>query len=352
MAEYERVGNIHVHTLFSDGTADHEQLAAIACQAGLDFVVITDHAIYAEGYEDWYGETLLLIGEEIPVAADGHGNHLLILNARESLSAYRHDAQRAIDECHKRGGLSFIAHPFEHNGAFAREPNRDWRDWEATGFTGLEIWNYASEFRSHLTSRSRAALYKLFPHWAIEGPCPEALAKWDELLSTWGPIYAIGSSDAHGTAYHVGPLRREVLGYRNTFHALNTHVLLPEPWSRDAIQDAALVYSALARGRAFVAYDGLTPARGFQFEAECDDQIYSMGDVIRTTRPVHFRIHLPRWARLRLIHNGRCVARALTSNLIYASASTGIFRVEVYQWYWGRLRSWILSNPIMVTRPS
>ena len=40
---FEYIGNVHVHTLCSDGTADHATVAAVAAQEGLDFVITTDH---------------------------------------------------------------------------------------------------------------------------------------------------------------------------------------------------------------------------------------------------------------------------------------------------------------------
>ena len=38
-------GNLHMHTILSDGTKTHAELARIAGEAGLDFVIITDHNV-------------------------------------------------------------------------------------------------------------------------------------------------------------------------------------------------------------------------------------------------------------------------------------------------------------------
>ena len=51
MREY--VGNLHMHTTLSDGHGTHAEVADAAIQAGLDFIVVTDHNVLPtelEGY--------------------------------------------------------------------------------------------------------------------------------------------------------------------------------------------------------------------------------------------------------------------------------------------------------------
>jgi len=55
-------GNVHLHTSLSDGTLDHEALAHLAAEEGLDFIIITDHNVYPPGRDAWIGKTLLLVG--------------------------------------------------------------------------------------------------------------------------------------------------------------------------------------------------------------------------------------------------------------------------------------------------
>ena len=65
---YEYVGAIHVHSKFSDGSGDVKGIAETANSSGLDYLILTDHNTLrakAEGYEGWYGNTLLLVGVEI-----------------------------------------------------------------------------------------------------------------------------------------------------------------------------------------------------------------------------------------------------------------------------------------------
>ncbi len=44
----ELVGNMHMHTLYSDGTATHREIAEAAARAGLDWIIVTDHNIWVK----------------------------------------------------------------------------------------------------------------------------------------------------------------------------------------------------------------------------------------------------------------------------------------------------------------
>ena len=48
---YEYLGNLHMHSTYSDGSLDIEDIAARAAQAGLDFIIITDHYTLKGLYE-------------------------------------------------------------------------------------------------------------------------------------------------------------------------------------------------------------------------------------------------------------------------------------------------------------
>lgn len=346
MALLERVGNLHIHTTVSDGHATHAEVAAFAARAGLDFVVVTDHNAYAPGQQGWYGDVLLLVGEELNAPEDPHHNHLLALGIDRDLAGGS-DPQAWIDAVNASGGLAFLAHPVEHSGARAGEPEIDWVRWDVTGYAGLEVWNYMSEFKAHLANWPVTLLAAYFPALVIRGPHPETLACWDHLLAD-RPVYGMAGSDAHGTTYSLGPLRRQVVAYEYLFRALNTHVLVEDAWSGDVAQDAGLVWDALRSGRAFMAYDGLAPARGFTFTAEHAGEFHAMGEVIEAEGEMVLRVAAPHRARLRLIRDGSCVAEGVGMRLTHRTTTPGTYRVEAYRPYAFRRRAWILSNPIVV----
>lgn len=348
MTLYEQVGNIHVHTIHSDGTADYKELARIANDVELDYLIIADHNFYTSEKQGWYGETLVLTGEEVQDPAHAAENHYLVLGANRTMAPHAGDPQRLIDAVRHHRGLGFIAHPYEHSGRFIDEPEINWNAWHAEGYDGLEIWNYMSEFKSYLNDPLTTLLYALMPRLAIRGPYRETLDKWDELLTdhrTW----AIGGSDAHGKTYRMGPFKRQVFGYKHLFGTVNTHALLAAPWSGEAAQDAKNLYAALGHGRAFIGYDGLAPTKGFLFHAQHGADIYTMGDDISAHGDVHFQVSAPSAAHLRLIREGSCVAESEGKRLTYTSRSPGAYRVEARKKHLFEERGWIYSNPIFVT---
>jgi len=347
MTLYERVGCIHIHSRYSDGSAEPSRIVQFASRAGLDYIVLTDHNTYQPQHEGWYGSTLLLVGEELHNPERPHANHYLALNAGADMLAHVDNTQGLIDAVRAGGGLGFIAHPFEHSGEMANEPEINWLDWDAAGYTGLELWNYMSEFKSYVTSPIMALLYAFWPKLAMTGPYPETLAQWDALQAQ-RPVVAIAGVDAHAGVYHLGPLARQVFSYEHLFRSLTTHVLLPAPWSGDAAADGQMLYAALGGGKAFLAYDGLAAAKGFAFNAQQGDKTYSLGDEFLAHGPVRLSVHSPAPARLRLLLNGFCLAESQGVELDYTAHAPGVYRVEAYRRYAGKWRNWVLTNAIRV----
>jgi hypothetical protein len=166
----ERVGNIHLHTTYSDGSGDYAAVAAAARRAGLDFLVVTDHNTYPAHEAGWRNGVLTLVGQELHDPAAPHQNHYLALNAGEDVAPLAADTAALVAGVRARGGLGFIAHPYEHSGAYSGETEIDWRAWDLRGFAGIEIWNYMSEFKSYATT-PLVALYRAFSRgWPFAVP--------------------------------------------------------------------------------------------------------------------------------------------------------------------------------------
>jgi hypothetical protein len=345
---HEYVGSIHLHTSASDGAASHREVASIAAQAGLDFLIVTDHNAFASGLDGWYGDVLLLVGEEINDSClNRETNHYLALDIREHITGDGASPQGIIDAVSAQGGFGFIAHPFEHSPPFTKEPELPWIDWAVTGYTGLEIWNYMSEFKSYLSDLPRALLYVLLPQAAITGPFPETLAKWDELLRSRRTA-VISGTDAHGNTYSLGPLRRALLPYEHCFKALRTHIIASEPFNRDLEHDRKVVYAALKAGRSFVAYDAIGDATGFRFQGRSDQITATMGEEISHAGEVCFEVESPLRADLRLLKDGRVVAQRRGKSLRFTTRELGVYRVEAYRRRLLRSRGWVFTNPIYI----
>jgi len=342
-------GNLHMHTVHSDGRKTHRELGQIAEEAGLDYIVVTDHNVLMPNEEGWYGKTLVLVGEEVhDMERAPQSSHTLCFDIRQDVAGYAGNPQRLIEAVAIQGGFTFLAHPFEHDAVpFLPEPNISWRDWQVTGYAGIELWNYMSEFKGALKSKAHAVLCAFFPALAASGPYPETLHKWDELLQA-RPVAALGGSDAHGNSYRLGPLSREVQPYSYLFRCVNTHLLSEEPLTGDVGRDRATIYGALRAGRGFVGYERPGEIAGFAFWVRSGDREATMGETLAMQKTVELQVTCPQPAELRLVRDGQVVARAQGRRLTLVTHQEGVYRVEAYRQYAGRRCGWIFSNPIYV----
>jgi hypothetical protein len=351
---HELVINLHMHTTYSDGRSTHAAIAQEAINAGLDAVIITDHNIWVDGLEGYYGEegrrVLLMVGEEIhDQARQPQKNHLLVFGAQRELSHLAWNSSRLFDAIRQAQGLAFLAHPVDPAAPKFGEDDLSWVDWDVTGYTGIELWNAMSEFKSLLINKLQAIYYALNPRRIARGPFEQTIAIWDHLLEEGHRVVAIGGSDAHALPAYMGPLHRIVFPYEFHFRAINTHILVPEPLTGEAKLDIETILEALRQGRAFVGYDLPASTRGFRFTAQGFDNNVPMGGVIDIREGVTLQIRLPRRTECRLIRNGHVVQKwENRETCMHITGEPGAYRVEAFINYLGRRRGWIYSNPIYV----
>lgn len=351
----EIIINLHMHTWYSDGHASHREIAYAAMKAGLDAVIVTDHNIWVDGLEKYYRHenqrVLVLIGEEIhdPTRLP-QKNHLLVFGANHELAPLAYDPQQLLDGVRQHGGLSFLAHIIDLAAPAVNEPDISWNDWDIHGFTGIELWNGFSEFKSLIKSKAHAVFYAFFPHLVAHGPSPDALKKWDDLLKSGSHIVAVGGADAHAIPSRLGPLKRTLFPYEFHFRAINTHCLISRELTGNLKEDRSMILDALANGHAFIGYDLPASTRGFSFTAQGMTQTAQMGDVIPAKNGVTFQIRLPQLAECRLIKNGAVLKTWRNrKSCTLITAEQGVYRVEAYINYYNKRRGWIFSNPIYLT---
>jgi hypothetical protein len=353
-AMIERTGNLHIHTGYSDGTLYHAEIAAQAARAGLDFLITTDHNVLVRGanrgYEFPGGRRVILqTGEEIHHQdRTPQKNHLLAFGIPDDFGSLAPDPQKLIDAVNRSGGAAFLAHPFDPAAPLVHEDSLGWVSWDVSGYAGLEIWNYMSEFKSLLGSRRRMIVYALFPSLGIRGPDAETLALWDRLLAEGRRAAAVGGSDAHGHAYSLGPLRKIVFPYEYLFRAVNMHVLV-EAVTGDAEADGRAIVTALKAGRSWVAYDLPKRTNGFRFWAEGRGGSVFLGENIAFSAEPVLKAALPGPARWKIIRAGSGPIREGTgTEIAFAPPQAGAYRLEARRRFRGRMRGWIFSNPIYV----
>ncbi len=344
---------LHIHTKYSDGNANHHDLVKIAAEAGLDGIVTTDHNILVQGLDGYYGDgrdkTLLLVGEEVHDRnLNPPGNHMLILGTGREMSPYAADPQRLIDQVDRSEGLSFLAHPDEASLEKFGEQRYPWRRWDVQGFTGIELWNQMSEFKSVSTDLISAVINALFPKRMSLGPLDSTLSLWDELIASRKRRFvAVGGVDAHQIIKKIGPFTIKLYPYLHHFRSVTTHILTQTPLNGQLPSDRAKIFSALKQGHCFVAYDLPSPTDGFRFSVHSDEGQFIMGDQVQVRNGLTFQIRLPKQTPTRLFQNGKVIKEWTNHEVCtYLTKKPGVYRVESYIPYKGKLRGWIFSNPI------
>lgn len=342
-----------MHTPYSDGGEFHPEIAAAALDAGLDFVVVTDHNIWVDGVERYYEadgrRVLLLVGEEVhDVRREPQVNHCLVIGAERGMAPHAPDPQGLIDAVRERGGYTFLAHPHDPAAPAIGEDEYPWRDWEIERFAGLELWNYMSSWKGTIRSW-RDVLPAVFrPERGVVGPDEETLRRWDRLLAAGKRVAVTGGSDGHAFRQPLGPWQLIIFPYEQLFRTVNTHLLLDEPLTGDFERDKPRVLEAIGRGRGWVGYDLAAKTSGFRFSAQSGNR-GTMGDDIFLDGQVALQVVLPTRGEMRLIHNGNAVAGVKHDlSLTYLTDRPGAYRVEAFIPFKGRRRGWIFSNPIYV----
>lgn len=129
-------GDLHTHTIASDGVHTAEELAWKAKRNGLDFVAITDHnqMVSADTLPRLDGVTLIPGVEWTHYK--GHANFLGVDKPFDGCFATNtpQETQAIFQSAHERGAFITINHPFEECCVFEYDLN-------TLPFDCLEIWN-------------------------------------------------------------------------------------------------------------------------------------------------------------------------------------------------------------------
>ncbi|HEY3365197.1 MAG TPA: CehA/McbA family metallohydrolase [Symbiobacteriaceae bacterium] len=347
-ALHEVSGVIHCHSTYSDGAESVPVIADAANRAGLDYLIMTDHDTLAPLYEigeQWHQNTLLLMGCEITP----RNNHYLALGITQAISPHLPPAEY-VAAVAAQGGIGFMAHPFEHGSPVLGQNSYSWEDWSVVhdpSITGMEVWNYFSEWIGHC--QTVPATVRAIADWkrATHAPDPRTLDRWDELGRT-RRVAGIGGVDAHGVKRRVMGREFVIHPYLKSFRTIRTHLLLAEPFSHRMSEDRRLVMDALRQGRCFLANHEEGDPAGFTFLARTRGEWAFMGQEIQVAGAggVHFSTRTPRGyggaPRLRILKDGQPIAQTLDCDLQVTDQGPGVYRVEA----WLNGRGWIFSNPI------
>jgi hypothetical protein len=163
------IGDIHTHTIASDGVLTLEELAAHAKRHSLDFLAITDHNQMAQSAILNQVEGLTLIPGVEWTHYLGHANFLGIDQPYDApfFTNTPEEALSRFTSARERSALIIINHPCDDSCGFQF-------DLQKFPFDCLEIWN----------GPMRESNFK-------------AVALWQSLLEAGQKIPAVGGSDYH-----------------------------------------------------------------------------------------------------------------------------------------------------------
>ncbi|MBW3625045.1 MAG: CehA/McbA family metallohydrolase, partial [Armatimonadetes bacterium] len=253
-------GNLHTHTIHSDGGRTLAEVVARNRAAGFDFMASTDHNTPRAHYElagaaRAHPDHLLLAGVEF-TSPFGHAN--LIGMHPGHWFDFRIDGGDGrlpgiIRESHRQGAIFILNHPFAGCTTCSwRYPAEEWQEADA-----IEVWNGA---------------------WTPDDR--QALNLWDDLLRSGRRIHALG-----GTDYHRGE-----------------DPLLPVVWVHADRLSQPAIMEGLRQGRAFLSES----PKGPELYLTANEGKTLPGDTLLVNRgrgsvPVEVRVRGGKGLTLRLI---------------------------------------------------
>lgn len=376
---------LHAHSHLShDSRGTIGEIAAAAKAAGVDAVFLTNHPqkqldVVAAGQKEPVDGVLFAAGAET--------NGFLAFPGDGKLPALDVGEQAFVSSIRASGGQVFIAHPEEH------------KDWNLTGLTGTEVYNTHADLNDErellaaLQPKDTAGYGRLlklldaihaYPQegFAALFDAPTAnLAHYDALFAR-RPLAAIAGNDSHQNTGFVlrgaedgkiavedalgervavldpaktpllallfpdpqpgKELMRRILDpYAVSFHYVSTHVL-----ARDRTVPA--IREALAAARTYVAFDWIADPTGTAFVAQSAGRTDTLGATVPLRPDLRLRAEVPLACTLRLLCDGREVARATGRTLDYHPDRPGVYRLEADVPLGDELRPWIYTGGIRV----
>jgi hypothetical protein len=366
---YQSPGALHVHSVFSyDGHGEADAIAAAARASGLEWIGMTDHDTLGaryEGFEGYRQGVHVVVGYEWSPRS---GDHTLIYGEAEAVPE-THPKTLAPAEVIRivgaAGGMAFVAHPDETRTALRQLPPLPWHDWSVRGMTGIELWNYMSEWAERLTAWN-AIDHAWRPGRRMRGPTLRTVAWWDALnrplagggSSTGSPARFAGGErltvgvsgvDAHGEGFRLFGRRWTVFPYERVFRTYTNVLLLDaalpvEPASARVARTTIL--GAIRDGRVLFADRSRGDPLGTSFEAFVPDGRAGIGGlaVLGASATAELSARLPVDAEIHLLRDGEPFALARGRELRATTSRPGAYRIEARR----AGRAWLFTNPIVL----
>jgi hypothetical protein len=290
-------GIIHVHSSRSDGRGTPAEIALAAAQAGLKFVVITDHGDGTRTPEPPVYRSGVLCLDAVEISTSG--GHYIALDMPASPYPLGGEARDVVEDVKRLGGFGIAAHP--------DSPKDDlrWRDWFAP-IDAIEVVNLDTAWRQRAAQTSwrqrfdlgaRLIAYPIRPAESI-ATLIQPSTIWDRwaVLARRRHLVTLAGADAHA---RIGWRRSEPAGadvsaplpsYLASFRTLSVHLRTERALTGDAAVDARMIIRAIRAGHAYSAIDGVASPPSFDFTAANDHGTVHAGDELSAAGPLILRV--------------------------------------------------------------
>lgn len=324
-------GAYHVHTTRSDGRGTLDEAVRAAREAGLQFLVVTDHDAFAPEEQGYRSGVLVVEGAEISTAF----GHVVALGIPRALTSAEREGD-PLGAIRALGGFAVLAHP--------THPRRPFTGWDRGPWRGFEVVSNDTAWHALVEHREfrKAALAALALPWdsartvlTVSDSPDDELHRFDEELRAasrqpGAPRPAkvlLCSADAHGYP-----------SYRAAFEAFSMH--LPVALTGDGPRDARAVVEALAAGTGACVFDGEAPGRIVRLARGRKPGTLEVGPAA-----------LLRGATSVLVRDGVVVPHVFVAAPAAAGVAhcedgcaPGAYRLEL----WRAGQPWIFTNPVTI----
>ena len=335
------LGAVHIHTTNSDGSGSVAEVAYAAKQAGLSWIIITDHN-NMNVEEGFYNGVCVIAGEEISPSND---NHYLVFGINSVIQPDEENLQNTVNLVRSQGGFGFTAHPDESLTRNNSYPPIRWTD-KSVIPDGIEIWNWFSMWGDYLNEKNLFTLASsfLFKNSLVKRPHEETLKWWDELNSSSDKIVpAIGGVDAHAMKIRKCFLPLTIFPYKTMLKTITNVISLDTQLSGDFRTAKTQILNALKSGNNIIfnrqVAKGVPSVRVFNKET-----MVTSGGQIKLDRETFIDIKAPREGIVRIIKDGKEFSSKLRTKYKTLLPEPGKYRVEILFDGYG----WAYSNPIEV----
>lgn len=335
-------GAMHIHSKYSDGTGDIEEITKAARKAGLLWILISDHN-NMKIKEGIYNGIYVIVGEEI---SPRYENHYLALNIKDKVEPSE-NPKTYIEAVRNQGGFGFAAHPDESNERRNKAKPIKWSD-KSINTDGIEIWNWFSDWADNYddTNILKTAYAYFFRHKLIKGPQEKTLTWWDDLnIKNEKIIPAIAGVDAHAlkVSKYIIPLK--IFPYEYCFKTLNNLLILENQLSDNFEEAKENILNSIKYGKNIIINKMYSKSKNLPiFVISNNENQANCGESINLTENTYLYINLFQNASIKILRNGKNFYSTISNQVNLKIEKPGKYRFEAKY----KNNPWIYSNPIFV----